>query len=88
MASYKMEIKDGIISKTLTFMSHELTEVWEEENTICRNTIEKQSAQVFPELIGKIEMGIIEDVGGVFADACDIFDAVNHLTVYEESQLN
>lgn len=85
MASYKMTIENGILSKTLTFMGHGFTEVWEEENMHCRNTIEEQVALIFPDLNEGVK-GIIEDADAVFADACDIFEAINALTVYEENQ--
>ena len=85
MASYKMEIKDGILSKTLTFMGHEFTEVWEEDNSHCRSSIERKVAETFPELEESVK-GIIEDADAVFSDACDIYECINALTVYEENQ--
>lgn len=85
MASYKMEIKDGILSKTLIFMGHEFTEVWKEDNTHCRDSIERKVAETFPELEESVKE-IIEDADAVFADACDIYECVNAFTVYEENQ--
>lgn len=85
MASYKMEIKDGILSKTLTFMGHDFTEVWEEDNTLCRDSIEDKVAQTFSDLEENVRE-IIEDATIIFGDADDIYDCINALTVCEENQ--
>ena len=84
MASYKMEIKDGIISKTLTFMGHEFTETWEKDNAYCADSLECQVLCTFPDL-EESEKEILEEL--TVMDEDELLDAVYALTVYEESQL-
>lgn len=82
MASYKMEIKDGIMSKTLTFMGHDFTEVWEEDNTLCRDSFEEKVERTFPDL-EESEKEIFEELAVMDED--ELLDAIYALTVYEKS---
>lgn len=83
MASYKMEIKDGILSKTLTFMGMEFTEVWEEDNMRCRDSLEGQVLRALPDL-EESEKEILEEL--TVMDEDELLDATYALTVYEKSQ--
>ncbi|WMC91234.1 hypothetical protein [Kineothrix sp. MB12-C1] len=83
MASYKMEIKDGILSKTLTFMGMEFTEVWEERNTHCADSLEGQVLRALPDL-EESEKEILEELTAMDED--ELLDAIYALTVYEKSQ--
>lgn len=82
MANYKMEIKDGILSKTLTFMSHDFTEVWEEDNTYCADSLEVKVLRTFPDL-EESEKEIFEEL--TVMDEDELLDAIYALTVYEKS---
>lgn len=84
MANYKMEIKDGILSKTLIFMGHEFTEKWEERNTLCSNPIEEQIAKTLDDVSDElIELTLCATCSN---DEDEIMDAIYALTVYEKSQ--
>ncbi|WP_342756768.1 hypothetical protein [Kineothrix sedimenti] len=82
MASYKMEIKDGILSRTLTFMGMEFTETWERNNTYCADSLEGKVLRVFPDL-EESEKEIFEEL--TVMDEDELLDAIYALTVYEKS---
>lgn len=84
MASYKMEIKDGVLSHSLTFMGVEFAETWEKDNTYCADSLEGQVLRALPDL-EESEKEIIEEL--TVMDEDELLDAVYALTVYEESQL-
>ena len=84
MASYKMEIKDGVLSHSLTFMGMDFTETWEKDNTYCAYPIECQVLCTFPDL-EESEKEILEEL--TVMDEDELLDAVYALTMYEESQL-
>lgn len=82
MANYKMEIKDGILSKTLTFMGHEFTEVWENDNTYCADSLEWQALRALPDL-EESEKEIVEEL--TVMDEDELLEAIHALTEYEKS---
>lgn len=82
MASYKMEIKDGILSKTLTFMGMEFTETWEKDNTYCIDSLEGQVLRAIPDL-EESEKEILEEL--TCMDEDELLEAVYALTEYEKS---
>ncbi len=83
MASYKTEIKNGIINHTLTFMDTEFTEEWKEENTFCQSSIEGQVMQAFPDLCDE-DAKIIEELTSMDED--ELLEALSELTDYEQSE--
>lgn len=83
MAKYKMEIEEDKITKTLTFLGKEFTEVWEEEGRICPVTIEAEALEAFPDLDEEY-ITIIEGIDCMSED--EVMEAVQTLTIYEQCQ--
>ncbi len=82
MASYKMEIKDGIIYKTLAFMGHDFTEEWYEDDSICQQSIVEQIELIIPDL-EESEKEITNELTCIDED--ELLDAIYALTEYEKS---
>lgn len=83
MASYKMEIKNGILSHALAFMGHDFIETWERNNTYCADPLEGKVLRVFPDL-EESEKEILEELTVMGED--ELLDAIHALTEYEKSQ--
>lgn len=82
MASYKMEIDNGIITKTLNFMGRDFTEKWEEEQSFCRSCIESQVMRAFPEL-EHYYAEIIEEF--TCLDEDELLEALEELSTCEQN---
>jgi hypothetical protein len=83
MVSYKMEIKDGILSHSLTFMGMEFTETWEKDNTYCADSLEGQVLRALPDLCDE-NKEIIEEL--TIMDEEELLEALSELTDYEQSE--
>lgn len=83
MASYKMGIDNGIITKTLNFMGKDFTEEWKENGSYCPISIETQVMQVFPDL-DDTDAKIIEEL--TCLDEDELLDALSDLTDYEQCE--
>lgn len=83
MASYKIEINEDKIIKTLNFMGKDFVEEWEEGGTHCHICIEAQVDQAFPKL-GEYEMDMINNLYTM--DEHELVETMAELTEYERSE--
>lgn len=86
MAKYKVEynMKEDKVTKTLTFMGKEYSEVWTEENSHCKCALEGLVDNDFRDLPEEV-FEAVENI--TFSDDDEIVEYLQTLTDYERSQL-
>ena len=83
MAKYKVEIEGDTITKTLTFMGKEFTEIWVEDGTCCSSCIEEEVMAAFPDLLDE-HVKTIEQL--TCMDEDEVLEAIVDLTYYEQGE--
>lgn len=85
MAKYKVEYdsEKDIVTKTLTFMGKEYSEVWIEENSCCQCGLDVVVDNEFNDLPEEV-FEAVENI--TYSDDDEVMEYLETLTAYERSQ--
>lgn len=85
MAKYKVEYdsENDIVTKTLTFMGKEYSEVWTEENTYCQCGLDALVDNEFNDLPEEV-FEAVENI--TYSNDDERMEYLETLTAYERSQ--
>ena len=88
MAKYKVEydLEGDKVTKTLTFMGKEYSEVWKENASFCACGLEGPIEDEYPDLPEDVSEAI-RNIGIGFSGDDEIMEYLETLTTYEHSQV-